>query len=732
MTAKHTSKNKPVNSHEIQSWLDTLTEKLPEGASSALLKANDIVMAEAQKQEVDVSPLLLHVQGIIKILADLGMDTDSLIAAYFCGLPDVDVSSVQLNKEFGATVSELVGGVHKLRIVDEFHGQAQRNEKAHLEGLRKLLLGMAEDIRMVFIKLAERVQIMRELKNRPEETRLRVARETMDIFAPLANRLGIWQLKWELEDLSFRFLEPENYQRIAKLLDERRADRERFIAHVMEVLRGELKNVSIKGEVAGRPKHIYSIWKKMLGKKMDFHNLFDVRAVRVLVDDVASCYAALGIVHTLWKPIPSEFDDYIASPKENRYQSLHTAVMGPEGKTLEIQIRTHDMHQHSEHGVAAHWGYKEGGDHDDVYRERIGWLRQILEWKDEERDTEDFIDRFKSEVFQDRVYVLTPAGKVVDLPRGATPLDFAYHIHTDIGHRFRGAKVDGRIVPIRYELKNAEQVEILTAKQSNPSRDWLNPNLGYLKSSRARAKARTWFRQQDFDKNVAHGRQVVDRELNRLGLVDVSLEQLARRFDYSASDELLAAVGCGDITSTRITGRLKEWVFPEQARQPQWVSRRRHVEEAEGRGDISIMGVGDLLTHLAHCCKPVPYDQIVGYITRGRGVTIHRRDCPNMLRLQDKESERFIEVNWQHGEGRTYAVDIQVMAYDRQGLLRDITEVLSSDDLNVTAVNTLTDRKTHIANMTLTLDVGDVEQLSRALVKIEQLPNVVSAKRKHA
>ncbi len=717
---------------EASCWLRAIDAQLPEGAHDALLKADALIVAMAKIQGISVEPLLQHARSVVEILMLLHVDADPLVAALFSDIPPVMLPAEQLEPLFSVGVVEMLEGIRKLRVLDDYRLQQQSGDEKtiHLEGLRKLLLGMAEDVRVVLIKLAERVQVMRELKTMPEESRRRVARETMDIFAPLASRLGIWQLKWELEDLSFRFLEPENYQRIAQLLDERREDREKYIAAVVKQLRRELELAGVDGQVVGRPKHIYSIWRKMEGKSMDFQSLFDVRAVRILVDDVAACYAALGFVHSLWQPIPSEFDDYIASPKENRYQSLHTAVIGPDGKTLEIQIRTHEMHQHSEHGVAAHWGYKEGGRQNDVYREKISWLRQILEWKDEERDTDDFIDRFKSEVFQDRVYVLTPQGKVLDLPRGSTPLDFAYHIHTDVGHGFRGAKVNGKIVPIGYELKNGEQVEILTSKQSKPSRDWLNPHLGYLTGARARAKVRAWFRQQDFANNVADGRDVVEKEFQRLGIAEVNFDFLTKQFKRPSTDEFFAAVGCGDITSAQIAGRLSALVLPATQQPGKAPLRARPSTTKNDQSDsVRIMGVGDLVTHVARCCKPVPYDQIVGYITRGRGVTVHRNDCRNLLRLKREEPERLIDVEWSRGSQQTYVVDIYVRAFDRQGLLRDITEVLSNEQLNVTAVNTLTDPKSNFANMTLTLDINDVEQLSQALTKLEQLPNVMEAVR---
>ncbi|WP_455218100.1 GTP diphosphokinase [Kaarinaea lacus] len=715
-----------------RAWVSGFSDALPIKTQDALVLANGLVEKSLAEKNLDVDPVIAHARGVVEVLISLRMRNDAILAAFLCSAPENLIPVEKIQTLFNPVVSELYEGVQKLRIVDEYQSLSSNlhDEKSHLEGLRKLLLGMAQDIRVVLIKLAERVQLMREIKTMPEEIRRRVARETMDIFTPLANRLGIWQIKWELEDLSFRFLEPEAYQKIARLLDERRTDREEYINNVVKDLQGELNKAGINADVAGRPKHIYSIWRKMNKKDIDFHNLFDVRAVRVLVNDIASCYAVLGIVHSRWQPIRSEFDDYIASPKQNMYQSLHTAVMGPAGKTLEVQIRTHDMHQHSEHGVAAHWGYKEGGRQDDAYREKIAWLRQILDWKEEERNTADFIDRFKSEIFQDRVYVLTPQGKVVDLPVGATPLDFAYHIHTDIGHRYRGAKINGKIVPIHYELKNGEQVEILTNNQGSPSRDWLNPHLGYLKSSRARAKVRGWFRLQDYENNVVDGRQVIERELHRLGLADVNMEQLADRYNLKTADDLFAAVGCGDITSTQIAGGLNEQFLPGKERRTNLQSRHRTGDQADGKSEISIMGVGELATNFARCCKPVPYDRIVGYITRGRGITIHRDDCRNLKRLQTNESERLIDVEWSEGTSNTYTVDIHIKAFDRQGLLRDITEILSNDKLNVMAVNTMSDRKTHMANMTLTLEVMDAEQLSRAISKIDQLPNIMEVWRK--
>jgi GTP pyrophosphokinase len=719
-----------------QTWLASFAEHY---AAEDIERLQQAYTYAAGKCQGDASIYLPRACAVVDLLSDLQMDADTLLSGFICSLNPAIFPNDWIKQHFGPAVVSLVDGVRKMPMVDAYrkHSSNRVSHAEHAEGLRKLLLGMAEDIRAVFIKLAERVQIMRECKQASETERRRVAQETMDIFAPLANRLGIWQLKWELEDLSFRYLEPETYMQIAKLLDERRVDRERYIQTSIKELRQAMDEVGIEGEVTGRPKHIYSIWRKMRRKGMDFHSLFDVRAVRVLVNTVAECYTVLGLVHSRWQPIRGEFDDYIASPKENMYQSLHTAVVGLEGKTLEIQIRTYDMHQHSEYGVAAHWGYKEGGHQDAGYSEKIAWLRQILEWKDEERDDEDFIDRFKSEVFQDRVYVLSPQGKVVDLPRGATPLDFAYHIHTSVGHRYRGAKVDGRIVPISYELQNGQQVEILTGKQENPSRDWLSPHLGYLKSSRARAKVRTWFRQQDYERNISDGRAILDRELHRLSLTGVNLEKLAKQFQCEHLDAFLSALGCGDITGAQVAGALNKLLFKESTKtapriEPKGRASSKSRLETQGSGDVHVLGVGDLMTHMARCCKPVPNDPIVGYVTRGRGVTIHRRNCPNLMRLRDQQGERFLEVDWSQGTTQHYAVDIFVRAYDRQGLLKDITEILNNNRLNVVAVNTLTDAKTGIADMTLALEVSDADQLSRALVKIEQLPNVTEARRKRA
>ncbi|WP_455211287.1 GTP diphosphokinase [Kaarinaea lacus] len=672
---------------------------------------------------------------VTEILAELGMHTDTLLAVMIHGLLVVQViTPEEILDNYGENIAGLVQGIDKMRIVDAYQLQHSdlAQDKHQMESVRKLLLAVAEDLRVVLIKLAERLHIMRNVKTVSEPVREQLARETMDIFAPLASRLGIWQIKWELEDLSFRYLQTDAYQKVAKMLDEKRLDREKYIANVIDILKAELEKSGIHADVTGRPKHIYSIWRKMQRKGVGFQELFDVRATRILVNNIAECYAALGIVHSKWRPIKSEFDDYIASPKENQYQSLHTAVIGPDDKTIEIQIRTRDMHEHCEYGIAAHWGYKEGGKQDVKLTEKIAWLRQILEFNDEEADSGDFIDHFKSEVFSDRVYVLTPQGKVVDLPKGSTSLDFAYHIHTEVGNHFCGAKADGKIIPIGYELQNGQTIEVLTSKHSSPSRDWLNPQLGYVKSSRTRAKIRAWFKQLDYDRNVEDGRALIERELHRLGIKQPDYDFLLKRYHANKVDDLYAALGRGEITTVQITSALHDQILPPRTdTTPSTVSFLRKPTAGKGAPDgMQIMGVGDLMSRLAQCCKPLPYDEITGYITRGKGVTVHKNDCPNLLRLRATEKERLVAVSWGESSKDVYPVDIVIRAFDRQGLLNDITHVLSNEHLNVVGVNTHTDKKTHIANMVFSLEVNDISQLSQALVKIEQLPNIMEVARK--
>ena len=715
-----------------EAWLAALAGKRPAAEREVLARALATARrAHGGQLRLSGEPYLSHVLAVAEILDALNLDYETLAAAMLHDtVEDSAVTLDELEREFGGRIAHLVDGVTKMgrigRLQDTQAGGARRDHH-DAESVRKLLLAMAEDVRVVLIKLADRLHNMRTLRHLPPERQRRIAQETLEIYAPLANRLGIWQIKWELEDLSLRHLDPEAYREIAAQLDERRVDRERFIDRVVRQLTRELQAAGIQAEVSGRPKHIYSIWKKMQRKNLPFDQIFDVRAVRVIVERDADCYAALGIVHSLWHHIPREFDDYIANPKENDYRSLHTAVVGPNGRTLEVQIRSRAMHEHAELGVAAHWRYKEGGRFDSSVEQRVAWLRQLLEWKDEESTAAEFVDRFKSENAPERVYALTPQGRVIDLPQGATPLDFAYHIHTDLGHRCRGAKVNGRIVPLTHELRNGEQVEILTARQGTPSRDWLNTHLGFLKTSRARAKVRHWFRQQDHENNVSAGRATLDRELNRLGIVNLNWEQLAERLRQPSVQAMLAAIGNGDLNAAQVAGAVNDLMGPAA---PETVIARTPRAGATEPG-LRIEGVGNLLTQMARCCRPVPQDPIVGYITRGRGVTIHRRDCPNLLRLAAKERERLLEVDWGGAAGgNVYPVDIEILAYDRAGLLRDITSVLANEKINVIGVNTHTDKKDYAAHMHLTLEIRDIGELSRVLSRIGQLPNVVEVRRR--
>ena len=671
--------------------------------------------------------------ALADLLADLRADHEVLTAALLHEpVATGQIKQSVVRENFGASVAQLVDGIIKLDAIGELH-QTGQHAGRQLENLRKMLLAMAQDVRVVLIKLAMRLHTLRQLGRAPAEEQRRIAQETLDIFTPLANRLGIGRIKWEMEDLALRYLDPVIYKQIAAALDERRADRERYLARVMEELRDALRQAGIRAEVGGRVKHIYSIWNKMQSKKLAFERVFDVRAVRVMVDTVNDCYAALGVVHAHWNHIHREFDDYIAHPKPNGYQSLHTAVVGPEGRAVEVQIRTPAMHQHAELGIAAHWLYKEGGGKlGERDEQQIAWLRQMLEYREEEADAGDLLERFKAEAFQDRVYAITPKGAIIEMPQGATPLDFAYHVHTEVGHRCRGAKVNGRIVPLTYELKHGEQVEVLTAKVGSPSRDWLSPHLGYIKTHRARAKIRQWFIQQDQDKSIAAGRAALEREFQRLGIRHLKLEKVAEKLNFAKPEELFATLGHGVLTTAQVVARIQDLLpAPAAAGDSLSIARKpRPVEPGAGKGEVRIRGVGRLLTHLAQCCQPAPFEPIAGYITQGRGVTIHRQDCANLLALANQHCERVIEVSW--GETpATYLVDIMIVAHDRSGLLRDITSILANEQVNVLSANTLTDRDTFIAQMGLTLEITDVVQLSRVLDKIGQLPNVMEAYRKN-
>lgn len=718
--------------------LNTLLQQYPEGEATIIEQACLTALPLYQNHTtLTGADLAEHALGTATILQAMRMDADTLAVAIMHSVPEyMENWQEKLASQFSPQIMQMLEGLARMEQIRAFsetlaHGlnpeQEKRDATAQIESLRKMFLAMVEDIRIVLIKLAERTQTMRDLARADEALQRTVAEETRNIFAPLANRLGVWQIKWEMEDLSLRFLEPKLYKSIAKLLQEKRLDREDYIQQVISQLGAELAKAGIRAEISGRPKHIHSIINKMKRKGVDFHQLYDVRAVRVLVDDVKDCYTALGIVHHMWQPVPGEFDDYISHPKSNNYQSLHTAVLGPGGKALEVQFRTHEMHQHAELGVAAHWRYEEGGKGNAAFEQKIAWLRQMLEWRDDvslsSETGEDMIEQFRNELFQDQVYVLTPQGRVIDLPHGATPLDFAYHVHTDLGHRCRGAKVDGQIVPLNTPLANGQRVEIITAKNGAPSRDWLMPALGYLKSPRARAKVRHWFKHLHAEEHMAQGRVVLDKELQRLGLSNINLEKLAQRFNLNKVDELYAAIGRSELSHKQLLDALQP-ELPKQDILPQVKPRRLRKQQP---GGVLIEGVGNLLSNLAKCCKPVPPDPIIGYITRGQGVTIHRQNCPTVLRMSPQQQQRLIAAHWGATESDKFAVDIQIDAYDRKGLLMDITNILSREKINVTRVNTVSEDNQ--AHMRFTLEVDDINQLSRILTLIGHLPNVLHAKR---
>lgn len=713
----------------FEAWLARLPVAFDTADQARLLKAWELAQSQyGQTTRQTGDRCIDHALFVAEILADLRLDADSLIAALLYDIPE------GVAQHAGDTVASLIDGCLRMRQVSHLHSAGSHGRAGErAEALRKMLLAMAKDIRVVFLVLAERLHDMRLLRALDDAQQVALAAETLDLYAPLANRLGIWQIKWELEDLSFRCLEPTAYKRIASLLAEKRTDRERFIQAMQTRLEQALAEANIKAEVTGRPKHLFSIWRKMQRKGLDFDQLFDLRAFRILVDDVAQCYAALGVVHSQWPPIAREFDDYIAAPKENQYRSLHTAVVGEGGRPVEVQIRTYEMHQQAELGIAAHWRYKEGKPADPAFDARVAWLRTLLESSpdaDGDKD-DDFIDRFKAEVFEDRVYVMTPKGDVIDLPRGATALDFAYAVHSEVGHRCRGAKVNGQIAPLSRPLGNGDYVEVLTARNARPSRDWLNPSLGYLRTPRALARVRSWFRQQDYEQNVSDGRGLLERELHRLGVEDVNLDALAARSAQGNLSDFLAAIGRGDVTGGQIASLLSDRLLPERDSEAHLVRQRRADVKSDkiADGDIRIYGVGNLLTRLARCCQPTPGDAIIGFITRGEGISIHRQDCANVRRLEEVSPERLIEVSWSGAGQQQYPVDILVEAHDRRGLIRDISLLLNNEGINVTAVNTRTDPDQEVAFMTLTIEVSDADQLSRVIERIAGLRNVREVRR---
>ena len=718
---------------------DSATDKLPTTLEDLLqrgeesIAAQDVplikrayqVAAEAHDGQSRMSgePFIQHSLATAATLVDLRMDAATIAAGLLHDVPeDTAVTVEDIEETFGEEIARLVEGVTKLKKITW-----TSLEEEQAEGLRKIFLAMVDDIRVILIRLADRLHNMHTLAALPEDRGRVIARETMEIFAPLAHRLGMWQIKEELEDLALAYLEPDGYREVVELLREHRADRERYVEGVIQTLRRSMVEAGVGAEVTGRRKHISSIYQKMKKKGRDFDRIYDVHAARIIVEDIKDCYAALGIVHSLWRPIAGEFDDYIAMPKDNMYQSLHTAVVGPQGRPLEVQIRTWDMHWTAEYGVAAHWRYKEQVERDAVLEAKMAWLRQLMDWRRELVDAQEFVDSLKTDLFPEEVYVFTPKGDVVELPRGSTPVDFAYHVHTEIGQLCQGAKVNGRIVPLNYQLGDGDQVQILTAKRGGPSRDWLNPHLGYVHTTRARQKIRQFFRRQERDENVTRGRSLLEKELKRLGIERESYEEIARLFRFKKLEDFLVAIGYGDITVHQVSTRIMEVEKEgeEELEESPPVVAPRH--EAPG---IRVTGVGDLLTRLGGCCNPLPGDNIIGYVTRGRGVTIHRQDCPSVLRaVRDGDRERLIEVDWGGDLSTVYPVMVEVTAYDRKGLLKDIAAVLDAEDVNMTSASINTRKKDQTATIVATLEISGMDQLSRVLAKIESLTNVLEAVR---
>ena len=704
-------------------------------------------------QETDDNMLRLTNRAIeiIGILQTLHMDIDSYLAAIL--YPHIEehyFTIEQAEIDFGKQVAKLLRGVKDMEAIRFLQNMASSTSdisNAKIDTVRRMLLAMVEDVRAVIIKLSERIATLREVKNADEETRVAVAKEISNIYAPLANRLGIGQLKWELEDLSFRYLHPDTYKQIAKLLDEKRVDREKYIVDFVAILEEKLKSEGLDAEVYGRPKHIYSIWRKMQKKHLNFTELYDVRAVRVIVKRLQDCYSALGVIHTCFHHIPKEFDDYIANPKPNGYKSIHTVVIGPQGKTVEIQIRTADMHKDAELGVAAHWKYKEGGSNlDAAYEERIAWLRKLLKWQEDMVEAGSIVEEFKTQVFEDRVYVFTPKGDVIDLPQGATPLDFAYQIHSMIGHRCIGAKVDGRIVPFTYQLQTGEQVELATQKEPNPSRDWLNPNNGFLRTSKARAKVSAWFKQLDREKNIAAGREMLEREIERHGLTITKeklpdlIKDVLHHYNVRDHYDVLANVGSGDIRINQLMNYIEAKVNDyavssnpddEILRNIEMHTQNKmaKVERNQSNSRIVVNGVGNLVTHVAKCCHPIPGEDIVGFFTKGRGVSVHRKGCHTINHLSAEHPERLVEAVWGGDYSSGFSVTVGIIANDRAGLLRDITTIIANEKINVLGVRSRSDTKTQTAQMDIDMEVFNINDLNRTLARLNNMPGILSAKR---
>jgi GTP pyrophosphokinase len=734
---------------DLEQWLEHLQDLTDIDDIDAIRRACEMSMQAQDNTDASVDVWSEHTQGsfrtgleMAQILADLHQDQESLLAAIlYRVVRERKLPIERVRKQFGKPIAQLIMGVLQMAAIGSrknprIDENVLGGDATQTDNIRKMLVAMIDDVRVALIKIAERTCAIRGVKDGSRRKRYLVAREVFDIYAPLAHRLGIGHIKWELEDLSFRYLKPNDYKGIAQLLDEKRLDRQDYIEQVVVRLGSELESVNIDGEVNGRAKHIYSIWRKMQRKNIEFSQVYDVRAVRILVPESRDCYAVLGIVHSLWRNIPHEFDDYIASPKPNGYRSLHTAVFGPDGKVLEIQIRTYDMHEEAELGVCAHHLYK-GTDtkqSSDAYEDKIAWLRQVLEWHDDLGESEGFGEMLRGDVVQDRLYIFTPDGHVLDMPKGATPVDFAYRVHTEIGHRCRGAKINGRIVPLNRRLQTGDQVEVMTGGEERPRRDWLNTNLGFVTTPRARAKVAHWFKFQAKEQNADAGRSIVAKEFKRLAidLEEISLAKTCEEVNYKNIEDMYAALGAGDLRLSQIINSAQRQILADEPdEQLDLALPNSHEAEINPEG-LKVRGVGNLLSMMAGCCKPVLGDPISGYITQGRGVSVHREDCINLIQLQEKEPERIIEVDWGDGNETTYPVDIFIAAFDRSGLLRDVMLIMAGEDVNIIAANTLSDKRENMARLTLTVEVASLDLLGRVMDKINQIPNVMDVHRQRS
>ncbi|MFD2178688.1 GTP diphosphokinase [Veronia pacifica] len=721
---------------ELTAWADRLAQE--PATRDAILNAYNHCLTLGDNQELDKP--LWRGREMVEILITLSMDKDTLLAAIYFPLMEAGlIDKETLGEQCRADIAKLVCGVQEMAAIRHLNATTEEGATAgQVDNVRRMLLSMVDDFRCVVIKLAERICHLREVKDEPDEIRQSVAKECANIYAPLANRLGIGQLKWEIEDYAFRYQHASTYKQIARQLAERRIDREQYIDNFVTDLQQAMESGQINAQVYGRPKHIYSIWRKMQKKSLAFDELFDVRAIRIIADKLQDCYAALGMVHTKYRHLPKEFDDYVANPKPNGYQSIHTVVLGPEGKTIEIQIRTKQMHDDAELGVAAHWKYKEGASAGrSGYDEKITWLRKLLAWQEEMSDTGEMMDELRSQVFDDRVYAFTPKGDVVDLPIGATPLDFAYHIHSEVGHRCIGAKVEGRIVPFTYNLQMGDQVEIITQKEPNPSRDWLNPSHGFVNSGRARAKINAWFRKQDKDKNIAAGKDMLDAELLKIGAQSKDAALAIERFNVNSLDEVYAGVGTGDLRINQVVNHINALVN-KPSKEEEDRQLREKLEQAESRTTtqtkthrdaVVVEGVDNLMTHLARCCSPLPGDEICGYVTQGRGISVHRASCEQLIELSHHAPERIIDTVWGSGFVGNYNIGVRVLATERNGLLKDLTSTLSNEKVKVAGMHSRVDYRKQMSIMDFDLELSDLDTLGRVINRLEQVKDVIEAKR---